>query len=233
MRIAPAILVTASLTCLPSTASAQNLPNGAAKEVVQTACSACHQLNVVTNAGHTPDEWNRIVGEMVMKGAAVPGGSDACADAISRLQFPAESATARRGPDRLGAGEFQGIADAVTRLPARSLCRGRWIALVTGQLGNVLGRARSQNRPVQGISAENSVLGTARPDRRPGRQYLVHRQFRGYIGKLDPKTGQITEYKIPGGARSAYADLRPGGHSLVHRAGRQSGRAARSGKPAK
>ena len=71
MRITPAILVTASLACLTSAANAQSLPNGAAKDVVQSACSACHQLNVVTNAGHTPDEWNRIVGEMVIKGAAV------------------------------------------------------------------------------------------------------------------------------------------------------------------
>src|SRR5436305_3513857 len=72
MKIAPAIVVTASLTALAATTSAQNLPNGAVKDVVQTACSACHQLNVVTNAGHTPDEWNRIVGDMLMKGAAVP-----------------------------------------------------------------------------------------------------------------------------------------------------------------
>jgi virginiamycin B lyase len=68
----PAILLTATISIGALGASAQTaLPNGAAKDVVETACSACHQLNIVTNAGHTPEEWNRIVGDMMMKGANI------------------------------------------------------------------------------------------------------------------------------------------------------------------
>src|SRR5947209_19801031 len=72
MRMTPAILFTAAMSIGAMAASAQTaLPNGAAKNVIETACSACHQLNIVTNAGHTPEEWNRIVGDMMMKGATI------------------------------------------------------------------------------------------------------------------------------------------------------------------
>src|SRR5579871_830366 len=71
MRSSSAILLPAVFTCFAASTSAQTLPNGGARDVIQSACSACHQLNVVTNAGHTPEEWSRIVGDMVMKGAGL------------------------------------------------------------------------------------------------------------------------------------------------------------------
>src|SRR5437868_6600107 len=72
MKPVSAILLTTPILLASLTAAAQTvLPNGAAKDVVQTACSACHQLNVITNAGHSPEEWNRIVGDMMMKGAVL------------------------------------------------------------------------------------------------------------------------------------------------------------------
>src|SRR5436853_3090196 len=72
MRMTPVIAISATLSmCIIGAGAQTALPNGAAKDVVENACSACHQLNIVTNAGHTAEEWNRIVGDMMMKGANI------------------------------------------------------------------------------------------------------------------------------------------------------------------
>src|SRR5258705_13258201 len=53
-------------------ASAQNpLPSGSGKQVIEGACVACHELSRITNAGHTRDEWDMIVQDMIIMGATL------------------------------------------------------------------------------------------------------------------------------------------------------------------
>ena len=63
-----------------------------------------------------------------------------------------------------------------------------------------------------------------------GRQHLVHGQLGGYIGKLDPKTGDVTEYKMPDpAARDPHTPLFDReGHALVHACRAQHGGPPRS-----
>jgi len=42
------------------------------KEIVQTACAACHSLGNVTNSGHSVEEWKTTVAMMLNVGATVP-----------------------------------------------------------------------------------------------------------------------------------------------------------------
>jgi virginiamycin B lyase len=199
MRIAPAILVTASLACLASAANAQSLPNGAAKDVVQSACSACHQLNVVTNAGHTPDEWNRIVGEMVMKGAAVSAAQVPVLTQYLASNFPPRA----RPQGAVVAGSAQ-ASFREWQIPSRPFPHDPYAAAdgslwYSGMAGNVLGRldpksGQFKEYPLKTASSgPHGLVGD-----RAGNIWFTA-NYRGYIGKLDPKTGQVTEFKIPGG----------------------------------
>ena len=48
------------------------LPDGDGKEIVQTACAACHSLGNITNSGHSAEEWKTTVAMMLNVGANVP-----------------------------------------------------------------------------------------------------------------------------------------------------------------
>src|SRR5256885_6470319 len=55
------------------TASAQRpLPAGNGKAVVETACTTCHAITLISGTGHTPAEWKLLVERMVSAGAEVP-----------------------------------------------------------------------------------------------------------------------------------------------------------------
>src|SRR6202171_3153855 len=41
------------------------LPEGNGKELVQTTCSQCHALNLITNAGYSREEWPNVFGGMI------------------------------------------------------------------------------------------------------------------------------------------------------------------------
>jgi competence ComEA-like helix-hairpin-helix protein len=53
-------------------ASAQTLPPGKAKEIVQQQCGGCHALKVVTTKRATKEQWAVVVDQMVGRGADVP-----------------------------------------------------------------------------------------------------------------------------------------------------------------
>jgi cytochrome c5 len=47
------------------------LPEGAGKEAVETACSSCHKLEIVTKKRAGKEEWRDVVKAMVNRGAAL------------------------------------------------------------------------------------------------------------------------------------------------------------------
>src|SRR6195256_6883422 len=52
--------------------AAIQLPDGEGKEIVQTACAACHSLGNIANSGHSAEEWKTAVAMMLNVGAKVP-----------------------------------------------------------------------------------------------------------------------------------------------------------------
>jgi virginiamycin B lyase len=199
MGISRAFLLTGSLICLAAPASAQNLPNGPAKEVIQSVCSACHQLNVVTSAGHTPGEWSRIIGDMVMKGASL---NDVQVPAVT--QYLASNFPPKARPQ---GAVVTGSAQASFRewqIPSRPYPHDPYAAAdgslwYSGMGGNLLGRldpntGKFKEYPLKTASSgPHGLVGDSQ-----GNIWFTA-NYRGYIGKLDPKTGQVTEYKVPGG----------------------------------
>lgn len=57
---------TAPSTTVPA---APSLPDGPGKAIVQRACVACHNIDVVTSKRANPQQWDQLVNQMVSRGA--------------------------------------------------------------------------------------------------------------------------------------------------------------------
>jgi hypothetical protein len=71
LPIVAAALLSAS-TAFAQTVQTPSLPDGDGKQIVETACSQCHKITIVTNAGFTPENWLVVMRAMVHLGAKVP-----------------------------------------------------------------------------------------------------------------------------------------------------------------
>lgn len=68
---AMAISGAAALVSAATLALAQDLPNGNGKEVVQTICTGCHDLEPITGTGFTKEDWEIVVKSMIDMGATI------------------------------------------------------------------------------------------------------------------------------------------------------------------
>ncbi len=169
------------------------LPEGAGKQLVETACSSCHGVNLIMrSAGYSsPAEWRRLMSTMVN----LP---DAQANTIAEYlasHFPED--TSRR--PTLVAGDFNieitewqvPTLGQRSRDPAEAPDGSIWW---TGMWASLAGRLD----PVTGEMEEFRLPPTSRPhtivpDAEGNIWYTGNSN--GTIGKLDPRTGMVTEYK--------------------------------------
>ena len=61
--------LTASLLLFAPQAIAQQLPDGAGKELAEANCNACHTLLSRVGSGYTASGWNTVLRMMVNQGA--------------------------------------------------------------------------------------------------------------------------------------------------------------------
>jgi virginiamycin B lyase len=67
-----AVIAAASAAALAVPALAQNLPNGNGKDLVQTICSGCHDLEPITmSIGFSRADWDTVVKSMIDMGADI------------------------------------------------------------------------------------------------------------------------------------------------------------------
>jgi len=62
----------AALAVVIAPASAQSLPNGNGKELVERVCSACHDLSPITDHGFSRADWEAVIANMNDMGAMIP-----------------------------------------------------------------------------------------------------------------------------------------------------------------
>lgn len=63
-------LATILIAFLPTAlAQAQDLPDGAGKDLVMNVCTVCHELGRITSKKRTKEEWNDTVDKMAKNGA--------------------------------------------------------------------------------------------------------------------------------------------------------------------
>jgi competence protein ComEA len=64
------LIVPFLIASLVPLASAQDLPEGKGKDVVDQICSSCHGPDLITSRRASKEEWNDIVGDMISRGAS-------------------------------------------------------------------------------------------------------------------------------------------------------------------
>jgi len=62
------VLILTAFSLAPSV-PAQDLPEGAGKELVMSVCTACHELTRIVSKKRTKEEWSDTVDKMAMRGA--------------------------------------------------------------------------------------------------------------------------------------------------------------------
>ncbi len=63
------VAVVFAATSLAALASAQSLPKGDGKDVVEKVCTGCHGPEAITGMTGTKAEWTDVVNDMAAKGA--------------------------------------------------------------------------------------------------------------------------------------------------------------------
>ena len=70
MTVKPKRLVAVSAALLlAASLEAQDLPDGAGKDLVMNVCTVCHDVMRIVSKRKTKEEWNDIVDQMATKGA--------------------------------------------------------------------------------------------------------------------------------------------------------------------
>ena len=191
-----AILLAATGLAGALPALSQTLPNGNGKDVVATACTVCHEAGRITNAGHTREEWDTVVHNMIMMGAVLKPEQIALVTNYLASNLPPKAKAnlpTIAGNVQANFREFKLPTRAFPHDPYAAPDGAIWY---TGQLGNVLGRVdpktgQVKDYPLPPSSGPHGLMGD-----KDGNIWFTG-NFKGYIGKLDPKSGQFTEYRLP------------------------------------
>jgi cytochrome c5 len=69
IRVAIAITAASIALSQAQPQQAQALPEGEGKDLTERACSACHEITLVTAERHTEQQWKTLVDDMVRRGA--------------------------------------------------------------------------------------------------------------------------------------------------------------------
>ena len=176
-----------------------SLPAGEGKEILETRCTLCHNVERITSRRFAPEDWQDTVNRMIGYGAPVNNDQKAVLVKYLGGNFPS-------GPLSAGVVIPGNVEVAIKEhtLPTRgTLPHDPMVARdgsvwYSGQLANLIGRFD----PTTGQFKEYRMKTP-----RSGPNGLVEDKdgniwfaggYRTFIGKLDPRTGEITEYQLPG-----------------------------------
>ena len=192
------LIITTLCLLTPHAAWGQSaLPEGEGKALVQSACSSCHALSQVTNAGHSKAEWDAVLHMMVNAGAKVPADQFENVSAYLAKNFPAKAKNAAAlisGPVNVTIKEWD-VPTPGSR-PHDPMIAPDGSAWYTGQMANVLGRFDPKTQQFKEFKLpENSGPHGLIPDHDGNVWYTAN--FGAYIGKLDPRTGAVKQYPMP------------------------------------
>ena len=203
-------LLSAACLCLAVPARSQSrLPDGDGKGLVQTACTNCHGPDKFTSLRLTREDWRETVELMVRYGAHLKTEDvPVVADYLAR-SFPGKP----KPPGVVvhgAAGDVDAIITEWALPPPGARPHDPAVApdgsiWYTGQAGSLLGRLN----PVTGEFKEYPIKAPPESARLPygvgphgltadaGGNIWFTAQLAGYVGKLDPKSGGIVEYRMP------------------------------------
>ncbi len=188
--------------------AARPLPEGAAKKLVETACTTCHPATMITSTGHTAQDWKLVVERMVSAGADLQQNQMAMVTEYLAKNFPegdVPKAVIIPGPVKVSFKEW--TVPTVGSRPHDPLATHDGYLWYTGQYASVLGRVDTKTGEIKEFRTPIPHSGPhGLTEDRDGNIWFTANS-KGYIGKLDPKTGKFTEYKLPPQARDPHTPL--------------------------
>jgi len=173
------------------------LPDGPGKAVVENACQACHALGNITNAGHTPKDWDTVVHMMINAGAKLQPDQVPVVVNYLAAHFPAKALpapTVLAGNVRVTIKEWD-VPTAGSR-PHDPMFAPDGSVWYTGQMANVLGRFDPKTQQFREFHLPDGSGPHGLIADHDGNVWYTA-NFKAYIGKLDPKTGKVTQYPMP------------------------------------
>jgi virginiamycin B lyase len=203
-RRVPAVLVSVIVLCaLPvlGQGPAQNqnavqLPDGAGKAIVQSACIACHDLErVVRPIGNTAEGWQTVLNNMVGLGTKITPDQVKVVHQYLSSNFPDKAPKPKlvAGPIEVTIKEWD-VPTPGSR-PHDPLVARDGSIWYAGINLSILGRfdprtAQFKEYKLKPKSGPHGLVDDAQ-----GNIWFTA-QAGHYIGKLDPRTGNVTEYQL-------------------------------------
>ena len=184
---------------------AMALPEGEAKEAVQSQCSKCHALNLIANSGgYTRQGWADLFGTMVV----LPDQQKAqVADYLAKNfpEQPRPSPVVIPGPVNIAIKEWS-VPSLGSRPHDPEPGPGGAIWW-TGMFANVVGRFDPKSGVLKEYPLKTPASGPHGLELDRDGHLWFTANSKGYLGKLDPATGEITEYKLPDEVRDPHTPL--------------------------
>src|SRR5580693_9899499 len=188
-------------------ARSQALPDGNGKELVEKACVHCHGADKFTVERHTHDDWAEEVDVMLRYGAPLDKGQAAQVTDYLTKSFPGKPkprGVVVRGPIEAVIKEWAvATPGARPHDPAVAPDGASWY---TGRANGTLGRLDPVTGQVNEYLLKRLEPTTKHLPYGVGPHGLIAdgdgniwftAQLAGFVGKLDPKTGEQTQYRMP------------------------------------
>src|SRR5689334_4985333 len=174
--------------------AAVTLPDGNGRDLVQTMCTKCHGLNLITGSwGYTRQGWESVFSSMV----DVPAADRPRLAEYLAANFPEKPRPrAVVVPGTTTARIREWAVPSLGSRPHDPLVTPDGSLWWTGQWANVLGRLDPKSGQMKEFPLTKGSMPHGLTADRAGNIWYTG-NGNGTVGKLDPKTGQVTEYKMP------------------------------------
>jgi virginiamycin B lyase len=182
-----------------------DLPDGAAKPLVEGICVGCHQLSFITNSvGNSQDDWSKLISTMI----ALPDQQRQQITGYLADNFPKKPDSypvVIDGPVAVTIKEW--IVPTLGSRPHDPLAAHDGSVWWTGQFQSRLGRLDPKTGAMKEFPLDVPDSGPhGIVEDRDGNIWFTAVNQR-YVGKLNPTTGEITEYMVPEGTRGPHTPI--------------------------
>jgi len=126
-RIAWLALVLGLAVAFPAAGAGKLLP-GAGKRIVETTCSSCHPLEVVTSKSYSKERWRSVVEAMIDEGASLSK-----AEAAQVVEYLAKNFGEKERARQLYV-EICSYCHELERITRQALTHEEWQGLIKGMV---------------------------------------------------------------------------------------------------
>jgi cytochrome c5 len=122
------IAICLSCALAVSAAGGAKLPDGEGKQIIETACTSCHSLEMVTDKQWDQAKWSEVVKTMKARGAELKDGDTPRVIAYLTKNF---------GPDQHAKELVEGICTLcheLARVKARQFTKEEWESTIKGMI---------------------------------------------------------------------------------------------------